>query len=123
MTKEHAYHRSKNEIEQQRKVFLNGLPPETTRDEIENIFSTFGEVKDISIIKKKGNKWLGFVVFSNEESAKRAIEKGDISVRGLNVRLFDQTLKLRSKLSWPYPKSRSSTSISRDKNSLLTQSP
>lgn len=62
------------------KLFVGGLPYETTQQDLENMFVSFGKVVSAIIIKDRETgkgKGFGFVEIENDEDAKRAIEELD----------------------------------------------
>jgi RNA recognition motif-containing protein len=61
-------------------VFISGLPVYSCKDEIEYLFSRFGQVKYVRIFShKSGKKNQSFakVKFENEESVALAIKQSD----------------------------------------------
>jgi len=58
------------------KIFISGLPLRVGEGELTEVFSDFGPVKSLRIIKDhqtKQSKGFGFVEMLNEEEAKQAI--------------------------------------------------
>ncbi|KAL3319032.1 hypothetical protein Ciccas_002302 [Cichlidogyrus casuarinus] len=58
------------------RIFVGGLPPNTSEDELRQFFSKFGQVKDVKVIidriaQSKGT--YGFVTFESQEVAERII--------------------------------------------------
>eukprot|EP00927_Polykrikos_kofoidii_P069314 TRINITY_DN64731_c0_g1_i1.p1 TRINITY_DN64731_c0_g1~~TRINITY_DN64731_c0_g1_i1.p1 ORF type:complete len:284 (+),score=36.39 TRINITY_DN64731_c0_g1_i1:158-1009(+) len=49
------------------KLFLGGVPPGTTEDDIRNYFDRFGNIVDAVVIRERG---FGFVTFDDESSAR-----------------------------------------------------
>lgn len=67
------------------RVFIGGLARDTSELELENFFSTFGEVTDVRIVcdRKTGfNKGYGFVTFNTTKARDDLIEKGTIDYKG-----------------------------------------
>lgn len=60
-----------------KKLFVGGLTPETTEENLKEIFSKAGAVESVKIIKHKfsdRSKGFGFVEMSSENEAQKAIE-------------------------------------------------
>ena len=55
------------------RVFVGGIASNTTENELQELFSQFGNIKDIKIISDRGGvcKGYGFVTFETEEEAKK----------------------------------------------------
>ena len=61
-----------------KKLFVGGLPFETSNEELEKIFSEVGKVESANIITDKmtgRSRGFGFVEMSTDEEATKAIEK------------------------------------------------
>lgn len=61
----------------QKKLFVGGLPFQTTQDELQNMFAEAGQVISATIITDKmtgRSKGFGFVEMSTEEEAEKAIQ-------------------------------------------------
>lgn len=58
-----------------KKLFVGNLDFKTTEDDLDKMFSDFGEIEE-AIIIKEGNrsKGFGFVTFSEEDSAQDAVK-------------------------------------------------
>ena len=60
-----------NHIKQSRKIFVGGLPPETTKLSLSRFFEKYGEVEySIVMTDKHTNRprGFGFVIYKEEES-------------------------------------------------------
>lgn len=59
-----------NQDQQEPRMFVGGLFPETTSETLGNYFSTYGEVKDVKIIgeKQKRSRGFGFVLFRSMDT-------------------------------------------------------
>ena len=60
------------------KVYVGNLPYGITEEKLKELFSEYGEVSEVVIIKDKysgRSKGFGFVTFADEESAKKAISE------------------------------------------------
>ena len=73
------------------KVFVGNLPFGLKDDELKEMFADFGDITEAVIIKDKfsgRSKGFGFVTFSSEESAKKAVSElngKDVQGRALKV--------------------------------------
>ena len=67
------------------KLYVGNLSYSVTNEQLEELFSNYGEVKQVNIIQGKG---FGFVEMSNPseaESAKEALDSSDFEGRTLKV--------------------------------------
>jgi len=69
---------------QSRKIFVGGLSPDTTSDELINYFSKFGEVEDVNLIGELKNKprGYGFVSFKKEDAVKAILASKSHEING-----------------------------------------
>ena len=73
------------------KVFVGNLDFNTTRDEVQSLFSQIGEIRDVFLPTDRESgrpRGFAFVEFANEEDAAKAIEKFngyELSGRALRV--------------------------------------
>jgi RNA recognition motif-containing protein len=73
------------------KVYVGNLPFSVDDEKLRELFSSYGEVEEASVIKDKfsgRSKGFGFVTFKDDESAKKAISvmnEKDIEGRNLKV--------------------------------------
>ncbi|XP_023217913.1 squamous cell carcinoma antigen recognized by T-cells 3-like [Centruroides sculpturatus] len=69
------------------KLFVRGLPPSMTVEELEKMFSTYGELKDVRLVTYRNghSKGLAYVEFADENSASTALEKTNGTEIGTNV--------------------------------------
>ncbi len=73
------------------KIYVGNLPFSFTDKELSELFSVYGELSEVSIIKDKQtdrSKGFGFVTFANEDDAKKAISEmngKEVSGRELKV--------------------------------------
>jgi RNA recognition motif-containing protein len=68
-----------------KKLFVGNLDFKATEKELNKLFSEFGEIEDVAIIKDRDtnrSKGFGFVTFVNDEDADKAIS-------GMNEKDFD----------------------------------
>lgn len=71
-------------------IHVGNLAYNVTEDDLRSIFSTFGEIAEVKVIKERSgeSKGFGFVEMPNNSEADKAI-------KGLNgTRLKDQAIKL-----------------------------
>jgi RNA recognition motif-containing protein len=67
------------------KLYVGNLSYNVVNDELEKLFSTYGEVKEVKVIEGKG---FGFVEMSNQaeaEKARQALNGSDYKGRSLRV--------------------------------------
>ncbi|OQA21212.1 MAG: RNA recognition motif [Actinobacteria bacterium ADurb.Bin346] len=70
---------------QSSKLYVGNLSYSTTDEQLEKLFSAYGQVKSVSII---GNKGFGFVEMTNTteaEKAKDALDGSDLEGRSIRV--------------------------------------
>jgi len=53
-------------------LYVKNFPPNTTKEQLEELFSKYGEIENIKIFPKEGESIYAFVCFKNPESASRA---------------------------------------------------
>ena len=66
-----------NQVINNAKLFVGNLPWSMTGDELQEIFSQFGEIKEVTLITDRmsgRSKGFGFVEFVSEEDAAKAVE-------------------------------------------------
>jgi len=71
-----------------KKVFVGGLPPDITSQELTEYFETFGKVNEVLLMQDKATKRLrgfGFVVFESETAGKNVCDAGYHKIKGKNV--------------------------------------
>lgn len=75
----------------EQKIYVGNLNYNTTEESLKEEFSAFGEVESVVIIKDKfsgKSKGYGFVGFSTEEGALKAIEKmNGVEFEGRKIRV------------------------------------
>lgn len=68
------------------KVYVGNLPFSIDDEKLREVFSKFGEIEEATVIKDKysgRSKGFGFVTFTNDENAKKAVEEmNDKEVEG-----------------------------------------
>lgn len=73
------------------KLYIGNLPYSVTNDELNDLFSEFGEIVSATVISDKfsgRSKGFGFVEFAEESAAKEAMEKMDgQDVGGRNLKV------------------------------------
>lgn len=64
-------------MDNKKKLYVGNLPYQLTSDELKSMFSEFGEIVDAVVITDRDSgrsKGFGFVEFSSEEDAKKAVD-------------------------------------------------
>ncbi len=64
-------------MDNKKKLYVGNLPYQVTSDELKSMFSEFGEIVDAVVITDRDSgrsKGFGFVEFSSEEDAKKAVD-------------------------------------------------
>ena len=70
---------------QGRKLFVGNLDYAVTREELEQLFSNYGEVREVNVIEGKG---FGFIEMSNQSEAEAAKkELNDSFFKGRTIRV------------------------------------
>ena len=62
------------------KVYVGNLPFSVDDNELKELFASYGEIEEVSVIKDKfsgRSKGFGFVTFKEDEDAKKAISEMD----------------------------------------------
>lgn len=74
----------KNPDDKEKAIFVGGFSCSTSQNNLFHIFSKFGPIKKIKMAqnKKGGSKGYCFITFYHKESAKRAINHGDLFFKG-----------------------------------------
>lgn len=73
---------------QYKKVFVGGLPPDTTAADMKDYFETFGKVTEILLMHDRNTKRLrgfGFVTFESDLAGKNVCETGFHKLKGKSV--------------------------------------
>jgi len=71
-----------------KKVFVGGLPPDVSAQEVKEYFESFGKVTDCLLMHDRNTKRLrgfGFVTFESDASGKHVCETGFHKLKGKNV--------------------------------------
>lgn len=72
------------------KVFVGNLPFRLTSEDLKELFSKIGEVKDAKVVTQ--SKGFGFITFADEEASKKAIaEMDNKEVQGRRIRVKKAT--------------------------------
>ncbi|XP_078280311.1 cold-inducible RNA-binding protein-like [Rhinoraja longicauda] len=72
------------------KLFVGGLNFDTDEQSLEQLFSKYGEVRDVLVIKDKEthkSKGFGFITFENPDDARDAMAMNGKSVDGRQIRV------------------------------------
>ena len=70
--------------EEQKKLFVSGVKSVPKSRELENLFESFGEIKDLKIVdtsKNGGETWIAFVRFYKSESLRRVLKQPGIYLK------------------------------------------
>lgn len=67
------------------KLFIGNLNRTVTNEQIEELFSTYGEVKEVKIIEGKGFGFVEMAVQAGAEKAKQALDGSDFKGRTLVI--------------------------------------
>lgn len=70
------------------KIFVGGLHPSVTEDDLISAFSVFGHVVDCRIMQDKEtqrSKCFGFVIFATKVEARKAANAGFLEIKGKKV--------------------------------------
>jgi len=68
-----------------RKVFVGGLPPQTTQESLVSYLSQYGQITECKVVMDMTtgrSKGYGFVVYSTPQEAQAAVAKGFLTVDG-----------------------------------------
>lgn len=93
----------RNEV-QKRRLFVHGLKPFITKNDLQKIFSEFGELDDAYLIKnlKTGrSKCFGYVIFKDKEVAEYTAKIGSLDYKGIVVRFKLHQKKSKNKGNQP----------------------
>ena len=75
------------------KIYVGNLPFDVDDDKLRELFSSFGEVEEATVIKNKfsgRSKGFGFVTFKENESASKAIsEMNEKEIEGRKIRVSE----------------------------------
>jgi RNA recognition motif-containing protein len=83
------------------KLYVGNLSYSVTNEQLEELFSTFGTVKEVNII---GDKGFGFVEMSSQSEAEEAKEKLDgTDFKGRNLKV-DEARPKRERPRRNYPR-------------------
>ena len=69
-----------NDNEEDRKMFVGGLPQDVSRDDLKEYFGQFGELESVQIVMDPltgRSRGFAFLIYKVEESMKKAIENKD----------------------------------------------
>jgi len=87
-----------NVHEDERKLFVGGLPNEAKHEDIKQHFSTFGNVEKVKLMSDQATgrfKGFGFVVFEEVEGYKNALSKTEQVILGRTVTVKRATVKVK----------------------------
>jgi RNA recognition motif-containing protein len=66
-------------------LIVRNLDPSTTKEEFDEFFSNFGEIRSSRIVS---DAMLGFVCYKERESARKAKETPNLVLRGRDILVF-----------------------------------
>jgi RNA recognition motif-containing protein len=66
-------------------LIVRNLDPSTTKEEFDEFFSNFGEIRSSRIVT---DAMLGFVCYKERESARKAKETPNLVLRGRDILVF-----------------------------------
>lgn len=77
---------------QQNKLYVGNFPYTVDEDQLRDIFSQYGDIEDIALIKDRETgrpKGFGFVTFASQQAAEKALEQNgkDLGGRPLKVNM------------------------------------
>jgi len=87
-----------NVHEDERKLFVGGLPNEAKHEDIKQHFTTFGKVEKVKLMSDQATgrfKGFGFVVFEDVEDYKNALSKPEQVILGRTVTVKRATVKVK----------------------------
>lgn len=60
-----------------KKLFVGNINWNATQQDLENIFSEYGQLEEVILIKHEDwrSKWFGFVTYVNEQDAQKALSE------------------------------------------------
>ncbi len=97
---EHAINSKKVDVKKARakpgKIFVGGLKPEMTDDDVRAVFEQYGAVIEMEMPfdkVKNQRKGFGFITFEREETMKELIKLGKVQINGQDVDLRKATPK------------------------------
>ena len=67
-----------------KKLYVGNLPYSATEDGIRSLFSQYGELDSVFLVKEKG---FGFVEYTNKEDAEKALELDDKDFEGRTLKV------------------------------------
>lgn len=86
-------------MSQQNKLYVGNLPFTVEESQLRGIFSQYGEISDLSLIMDRDTgrpKGFGFITFSTQQSAEKALEQNGKELGGRALRVNVATDKPRS---------------------------
>jgi polyadenylate-binding protein len=65
-------------------LIVRNLDPETTKEEFDELFGNFGSIRSSKLVPESG---IGFVCFTDRDSARKAKETMNLSLRGRELNI------------------------------------
>lgn len=72
------------------KIYIGNLPFSYKERELEEVFSKYGEIEDIFLVRDRNTKKLkgfGFITFSNAQAAESALEMDSQEIGGRQIKV------------------------------------
>lgn len=106
-------------------MFLGGLKPDLSDDDIRTHFEQFGTIIDFEMLynKKKERKTFGFITFEREETMKELIKKGQEMIGEFSIDLKEATPKQRSPSSSAKPAAAATSKASTNESNRTSRIP
>ena len=82
-------HDDDDDIEEERKVFVGGLPKDVRQDDLQEYFGRFGEMENVKLVKdSKNGRSLGyaFLLYKDVRSSKKVLENKDHKLKVIRIR-------------------------------------
>lgn len=81
---------------QQNKLYVGNFPYTVDEDQLREIFSEYGEIEDVAIIKDRDTgrpKGFGFITFASQQAAEQALEQDGRNFGGRPLKVSIATEK------------------------------
>ena len=73
-----------------KKIYIGNLPFNMNEDEYRDVFSKYGEIEDVFLVKDRATRRLkgfGFITFDTEEAAQAALEMDGKELGGRTIKV------------------------------------
>ena len=74
----------------QPKIYVGNLSYDITEQDLEKVFSSYGKITEINMIKDRateGSKGFAFIAFETEQATEAALKAKDLTILGRNIRV------------------------------------